>query len=503
MTPSLPSQQSALLFDSNYSDAEGSDRVQLLTWIVVGLAVIGLLISGYLTWTTWSNSSVAGCSAGSAVDCEHVLKSHWSKWLGVPVSLMGLGTYVGILISALMLNKDRQGIASTALFTFALLAAGSATWFIGLQVFQLGSFCLYCMAVHLCSLTICGLVVAMLRMSETVSGTESMSAMFGGDAAAETYYEQEGGMSQVRPLIASGVAAVGITILMVGQFFFRPAEFEYVKIEKPATEVAAASSESEASISEETSPTDLSSATKGGSEETSIFEDEDVEADSEEDGTDATVEVETATEEPASSVASASRMISFGGLQEPIDVTTVPILGNPNAEHVLLEMLDYTCPHCRNLHPHVDAAVKRYGDQVAFVVFHVPLSKKCNPYVKRDHWSHKHACDYAQLALSVFRLDREKFSEFHHFLMDSKRPPVVAEARRIAMNLVGEEVLLDENLKAESLSSFAGNSDDMKKMNTGLPLILTPDGMLKGVPRTEEKFFSFLEEVLGVEPVEE
>ena len=149
MTPSLPSPQSALLFDSNYYDTEGSDRGQLLTWIVVGLAVIGLLISGYLTFTTWSNSGVAGCTAGGPVDCESVLKSHWSKWLGIPVSLLGMGTYVGILVSALLLVTGRQGVASMALLTFALLAAGSATWFIGLQDFVLGSFCLYCMAVHL------------------------------------------------------------------------------------------------------------------------------------------------------------------------------------------------------------------------------------------------------------------------------------------------------------------------------------------------------------------
>lgn len=495
MTPSLPSQQSAHLFDSEYSSSDGPDRNQKLTWVVVALAVVGLLISGYLTWTTWSSEGVAGCSTGGAVDCEQVLKSHWSKWLGIPVSLLGLATYVGILVSSLMLTRDRQGIAATALLAFALLAAGSATWFIGLQVFQLGSFCLYCMAVHLCSLTICGLTVAMLQMGGSPSGNEHMGAMFGVNAPAENYYEPEASMSQVRPLIASGVAAVGITILMMGQFFVRPAGLKYETVEKPVAETDVSASV------EQTSATDAPTLQDSDS---IVLDDQSSELPVNDDSsaTDPALTDEQ-PEEETSSKPIEQRLISFGNLAEPIDVANAPILGSPDAEHVLLEMLDYTCPHCRRLHPHVEASLERYGNQVAFVVFHVPLSKKCNPYIKRDHWSHKHACDYAQLALSVFRLDRSKFAEFHHFVMDSKRPPIVAEARRIAMNLVGEEVLLDQNLKAESLSSFAGNSDDMKKMNSGLPLILTTGGKLEGVPNSEAEWFKFLESTLGVVPVKE
>lgn len=478
------------MFDSEYATSAGPDRQKVLLGIILALACVGLAVSGYLTWTTWSATEVAGCSGGEAVDCDYVLSSHWSKWLGIPVSLFGALTYLGILVTVVLFARDEQSTAPTLLLTCTLMAAGSATWFVGLQIFLLESFCLYCMAVHLCSLTICGLTIFLLRSNVPVTDHQQMSMLLGVNPYAATDDQQESpSVSSCRPILASGVAAGGVLVLMLGQFLFGQdpgLQYEELptassEIEETAT-VATVSESTDAETTEQT-PTDPPEVLKDGTD----------------DETDSLFETEN--DELMSSASPEPRMISFGGLQEPIDVTNVPILGSPDAEHVLLEMLDYTCPHCRNLHPHVEASLERYGNQLAFVVFHVPLSKKCNPHVKRDHWSHRNACDYARLALSTWRLDRSKFAEYHSWLMSSKRPPVVVEARRTAMDLVGAEVLLDENLKADSLRSFAGNSDDMKKMHTGLPLILTTRGMLKGVPKTEAEWFKFLEETLGIEPV--
>ena len=178
----------------------------------------------------------------------------------------------------------------------------------------------------------------------------------------------------------------------------------------------------------------------------------------------------------------------------------MPIVGDPEAEHIVVEMLDYTCPHCRHLHHHVHASLERYGNQVAFVVYHAPLSKRCNPHVLRDRPSHKYACDYARLALGVWKLDPTKFTEFHDWLMESKKAPSVFEARQKAMKLVGEKILLDKALKADLFRGFASNSNIVKEVRSGLPLLLTEDGIIRGFPKDEGEWFMFLEELLEIEP---
>lgn len=593
-TSILPSQasQDVTLFDSQYSLPTSSGSGKLLLWIVVGLSVIGLLISGYLTWTTWTASAVLGCS-GDGAGCDHVLTSIWSKWLGLPVSLFGLVTYLGILASALFSTRDDQGWAPTLMLTLALTAAGSATWFIGLQVFVIEHICWWCMTVHCCSLLICTLSVFYLfTRGSSAAPVEQMSAFFGGPVSSEASYDNDNDLARpaAKPLMASALASIGLVLLMGGQFFlneyFQPSGLKY-------EEVASVTPEEETSEEVSTVEPPVETArvtpvvTEPTVEETDVVVQADLTSDSKEEvkddfsdlisetptqenspaaetdaveiddifvnndvasegdttaslasidkplNSDASLDdifgnddqepsevvpaqmtedtVETPAEEPVSKPEPRAysarketprRMVKFASLRDPIDVTKAPILGSPDAEKILVEMLDYTCPHCRNLHPHVEASLERYGNQVAFVIVHVPLSKKCNPYVKRDHWSHKNACDYARLSLSVWKLDRSKFAEFHGWLMEGSKPPSNIAARQFAMDLVGDEVLVSESLKSDSFSTFAGNSDRMMKMNSGLPLILTEQGKVSGIPTNERDWFNFLETRVGLKPVE-
>ena len=94
------------------SDRENN---QPLVISITILAIVGLCISGYLTWVTWGTDSIAGCGGGEIVNCDHVLSSEWSKWLGIPVSLFGLLTYCGILIGILAVALQNSGLGKTLL----------------------------------------------------------------------------------------------------------------------------------------------------------------------------------------------------------------------------------------------------------------------------------------------------------------------------------------------------------------------------------------------------
>ncbi|MEK6614081.1 MAG: vitamin K epoxide reductase family protein, partial [Candidatus Binatota bacterium] len=63
-------------------------------WLLLGLALIGMGITLYLTLIAWTGKSVAGCSAGSG--CDLVLNSRWSMLFGLPTSFWGFLAYTAL-----------------------------------------------------------------------------------------------------------------------------------------------------------------------------------------------------------------------------------------------------------------------------------------------------------------------------------------------------------------------------------------------------------------------
>ncbi|TDK18861.1 Vitamin K epoxide reductase [Luteimonas aestuarii] len=55
------------------------------------LTALGVLLTAYLTWVASSGGGAAFCTEGSA--CDVVQSSQWSRLLGAPIALWGLGLY--------------------------------------------------------------------------------------------------------------------------------------------------------------------------------------------------------------------------------------------------------------------------------------------------------------------------------------------------------------------------------------------------------------------------
>jgi protein-disulfide isomerase len=198
----------------------------------------------------------------------------------------------------------------------------------------------------------------------------------------------------------------------------------------------------------------------------------------------------------------APRLFRFKYLSREIDAAANPVIGNPYAPHRFVEMMDYTCPHCRKLHPFIKAAAKRYGDQLGFVIYHVPLSRKCNPLVKIDQPGHRNACDYAKLAYGVWKLAPEKFAEYHDWLLTGERAPALYAAKRKAMDLVGDAILLDKSIATESNRRVGESATELEHLKLGLPVLIFENGVVKGLPGSEQEWFQMLEERVGLKAPE-
>lgn len=131
-------------------------------FILMGLNILGLLLSAILSWHYLVGGSMVGCSGLSP--CDHVLNSRWSTIAGVlPVSGLAMGVYLAILVASLFIGPATEAptrrLAWSAMLVLVGSVAGSAVWFIIVQKWFVGAFCLYCMATHITGLLLAALVI--------------------------------------------------------------------------------------------------------------------------------------------------------------------------------------------------------------------------------------------------------------------------------------------------------------------------------------------------------
>ena len=130
--------------------------------IVLGvLAVVGLLISGYLTWVHYAG--VAPVCVGGSGGCETVQTSSYATMLGVPVAALGLVGYSGLLLSALL----RGEVGAYLGLLVALVGTLFSAYLTYLELFVIHAICEWCVASA--SVMLAALVCAAaraLRLSE-------------------------------------------------------------------------------------------------------------------------------------------------------------------------------------------------------------------------------------------------------------------------------------------------------------------------------------------------
>lgn len=497
-----------------------------IRWIVVVLALVATADAAYLTWSSFSHGVVAGCDGMGHGGCDEVLNSRWSRVVGIPVALGGLLCYGTILAMALVAGTrafNDNWILGTILASAALVAALSGLWFTGLQVVQLGAFCYYCLAIHACGLAMAGLVLwsalrgpsqntaASLTHASTAGMRTTSSATHASLAAIPGARRTGGSRSAERP--SWGIAAplaMGLVALLIGvQVVFPTRMFDTSQPNLAATIDMTATADAPAD-SDELSPDAEAHVVNRPTDEP--LENEDI--------TSAQTSIlddggeETAEEEPASKdsvvedeAPKLSREVTFLNGKIKLDMYKEAVLGSPDAEHVVVEMMDYTCPHCRKMHAHIREALHRYRDQVAVVVLPVPLELTCNKLVAATDPMHRGACKIAKTSITVADVDPSRFVDFHNYLLaNEEKPPTASQAVVRAFRLVDRKELLQRGGSPEIeariqkyIQLYSALAAERRGDKTfGLPVQILGDTVLSGGDMTSEEMFEAWEKALNL-----
>jgi uncharacterized membrane protein len=108
--------------------------------IAIGvLCLIGIGVAGYLTYTHYAGLNVVCLSSGG---CETVQKSVYSKLDGVPVAVLGLAGYIGILFTLFI----RGELARAAGFGLALVGFLFSAYLTYRELFTIKAICQWCVS---------------------------------------------------------------------------------------------------------------------------------------------------------------------------------------------------------------------------------------------------------------------------------------------------------------------------------------------------------------------
>jgi uncharacterized membrane protein len=124
-------------------------------------AIVGLLISAYLTYLSLMPPTSCPVDEFSIFSCNEVIYSQYAHIYGISVALLGLGWFI-IALSLIMLTR-RDARLIRAVVAWSLLGAAGVAAFVYTEIFLLGSICVLCTVAHIVGLAILAFAIVSMR----------------------------------------------------------------------------------------------------------------------------------------------------------------------------------------------------------------------------------------------------------------------------------------------------------------------------------------------------
>ena len=119
-------------------------NARVICWSAAALSVAGLGLATYLSVVYLSGADL---SCGVSGGCGAVTTSEYSRFLGMPVALLGVGGYAAMLLGSLAALglAPPPAILRWALAGIAIAGFAFSAYLTGTQAFLIGSYCVYCL----------------------------------------------------------------------------------------------------------------------------------------------------------------------------------------------------------------------------------------------------------------------------------------------------------------------------------------------------------------------
>ena len=143
----------------------------------LAVALVGLAIAGYLTLLHYDTRVplVCGDGTGAVVDCEAVLTSPSSVFLGIPVAVLGVVWFAVVVVLAALTRRashaSRRRRLHAAALGWTLVGTGCVLWLVYQELGVIGRICAWCTGVHVLVLALFVLQVRAMQVDGAAGGT--------------------------------------------------------------------------------------------------------------------------------------------------------------------------------------------------------------------------------------------------------------------------------------------------------------------------------------------
>lgn len=160
----------------------------------------------------------------------------------------------------------------------------------------------------------------------------------------------------------------------------------------------------------------------------------------------------------------------------------LPHLGELDAPIVMAEVMDYTCPHCKQLHAQLETLRKRSDDAYLIVILPTPLSSTCNSNLKSTGKGHGAACAMATYMLGLWHQQPDLFEQTHDAVMRSDAY-TLDEMKDVLQQALGEAPpQLTQESKEAAKKLIANNVKLQQRLGPGMPQLAVGSVLIRGRP---------------------
>ncbi len=118
-------------------------------WTRIGLSIVGLGISFYLTLVHYAHVTLVCPLHGTLIDCAAVVQSPQSIILGVPIAVWGMVWFVlAAVFASLALRADPPSWLRPLTLGWSIVGLLSVLYFLYLELDVIGHLCIWCTTAH-------------------------------------------------------------------------------------------------------------------------------------------------------------------------------------------------------------------------------------------------------------------------------------------------------------------------------------------------------------------